>query len=50
MRIILLITIALSMVACTTVNVYHPEGEPVIIIQKNSARNPDNPYVRPRSY
>jgi hypothetical protein len=51
MRIILLLTIALSMSACTTVNVYN-DSEPVIVIQKTpmSPRNPDNPYDRRRSY
>jgi hypothetical protein len=47
----LLLIIAVSLTACTTVNVYN-DSEPVIVIQKTpmSPRNPDNPYDRRRSY
>ena len=51
MKYLLVTILALSISACTTVNVYN-DSEPVIVIQKNpvSPRNPDNPYDRRRSY
>lgn len=48
MRVVLFV-LAMTLVGCTTVNVY-PQAESVIVIQKNSARNLDNPYDRRRDY
>lgn len=46
----LLFIIAISIITgCTTVNVYN-DAEPVIIIKKPSAINPDSPYDRRRNY
>jgi hypothetical protein len=48
MKYLIVAIIALSMNACTTVNVY--SDETVIVIPKSQPRNPDNPYDRRRSY
>lgn len=44
-----LVLVVLGLVGCTTVNVY-PDSEPIIVIQKNDVRDPNNPYGRKRNY